>query len=74
MTGSQSTVVNMPLPEDDPQRRRPDIAKAQQLLDWSPRTSLTDGLRTTVDWFAAALQAEPEPVRSAKGEARATAG
>jgi UDP-glucuronate decarboxylase len=69
MTGSRSAVVNMPLPEDDPQRRRPDITKAQQLLGWTPRMALPEGLRATVDWFAA-LQAEPEPVRPVRAEAR----
>ncbi|RKK04198.1 NAD-dependent epimerase/dehydratase family protein [Pseudoroseomonas wenyumeiae] len=73
MTGSRSAVVNMPLPEDDPQRRRPDIAKAEQLLGWAPRTPLTDGLRATVAWFAA-LQAEPEPARSTLNETRLSAG
>jgi UDP-glucuronate decarboxylase len=73
LTGSRSSVVNMPLPEDDPQRRRPDITKAQQLLGWAPRTSLTDGLRATVAWFAE-LQAEPELARSRRSEARIAAG
>jgi UDP-glucuronate decarboxylase len=72
MTGSRSAVVNMPLPEDDPQRRRPDITKAQQLLDWAPRTALPEGLRATVNWFAA-LQADREPARAARGEARISA-
>lgn len=73
LTGSRSTVVNMPLPEDDPQRRRPDITKAQELLGWAPRTALSEGLRATVNWFAA-LEAEPEPARPARGEARLPVG
>ncbi|MBC9177349.1 UDP-glucuronic acid decarboxylase family protein [Pseudoroseomonas ludipueritiae] len=73
ITGSRSTVVNMPLPEDDPQRRRPDITKAQQLLGWAPRTALAEGLRATVAWFAA-LQAEPELARPVLNETRVSAG
>jgi UDP-glucuronate decarboxylase len=53
LTGSSSDVVFRPLPVDDPRRRRPDITKAKQLLGWSPRTSLQQGLRATIDWFEA---------------------
>jgi UDP-glucuronate decarboxylase len=53
VTGSQSEVTYQPLPVDDPRRRRPDIGKAEQLLDWRPRTSLVTGLRATVAWFEA---------------------
>lgn len=38
-------------PEDDPVRRRPDITRAQQLLGWTPTTTLKTGLRATVAWF-----------------------
>jgi UDP-glucuronate decarboxylase len=53
MTGSASPVVQRPLPEDDPRRRCPDIAQARRLLGWSPRVPLGEGLRRTIDWFAA---------------------
>lgn len=53
ITGSTSEVVYQPLPTDDPRRRRPDITKAQQLLGWTPKTSLVEGLRATVAWFEA---------------------
>ena len=52
MTGSRSTVVEQPLPEDDPRRRKPDISRARELLDWEPRVKLRDGLRATIAWFA----------------------
>jgi UDP-glucuronate decarboxylase len=53
VTGSCSEVVHQPLPVDDPRRRRPEIAKAEALLGWRPRTSLVAGLRSTVAWFEA---------------------
>ncbi len=52
MTGSQSRVVNLPLPEDDPRRRRPNIDRARDLLGWEPRVPLQQGLEATAAWFA----------------------
>jgi UDP-glucuronate decarboxylase len=57
-TGTASEVVFLQLPTDDPQRRRPDISRAQSLLGWSPQVPLTQGLPRTVKWFAAHLKAE----------------
>jgi dTDP-glucose 4,6-dehydratase len=51
MTGSTSTVVYRPLPEDDPKVRRPDITRAQTLLGWEPKVDLRTGLTTTIDYF-----------------------
>lgn len=51
LTASPSEIVFHPLPEDDPQRRRPDITKARTLLGWEPRVPLHEGLRLTVEWF-----------------------
>lgn len=51
LIGSQLPIEFQPLPSDDPKRRRPDIAKAKQVLDWEPRVSLEDGLRETVEYF-----------------------
>jgi dTDP-glucose 4,6-dehydratase len=45
------TIVFEPLPEDDPQKRRPDISKAKCLLGWEPKVSLDDGLRETLEYF-----------------------
>jgi dTDP-glucose 4,6-dehydratase len=51
LTGSASPIVHEPLPLDDPKVRRPDIARARALLDWSPVISLDEGLRRTIDYF-----------------------
>lgn len=51
LTGSTSEIVARPLPEDDPKRRRPDIARARALLGWEPKVGLREGLRETIRWF-----------------------
>jgi UDP-glucuronate decarboxylase len=51
LTGSRSEILFKPLPLDDPSRRCPDISRARELLDWSPKVSLEDGLRRTIDYF-----------------------
>ena len=51
MTGSKSEIVHQSLPEDDPKRRQPDIAKARAILGWEPRVTLEEGLRQTVAYF-----------------------
>jgi UDP-glucuronate decarboxylase len=51
LTGSQSRIVHRPRPQDDPQQRRPDIARAQELLGWKPRTMLKEGLVSTIAYF-----------------------
>jgi len=51
MIGSSSPIERRPLPQDDPRRRRPDIALAKHYLGWEPRTKLADGLRPTAAYF-----------------------
>ena len=51
LTGSRSRVVHMPLPQDDPRQRRPDISQARALLNWQPATRLQDGLQRTIAYF-----------------------
>jgi len=57
LTGSTSTLVERPLPEDDPQQRQPDIALARELLAWEPKIPLEDGLKETVDYFKGVVAA-----------------
>jgi len=52
MTGSRSKLIYLPLPQDDPTQRQPDISLAKEILDgWSPGTDLESGLEKTIDYF-----------------------
>jgi len=51
LTGRTHEIVHVPLPEDDPRQRRPDISKARALLGWEPRVALDEGLQKTVQYF-----------------------
>jgi UDP-glucuronate decarboxylase len=51
ITGSRSAIVHRPLPQDDPRQRRPDISRAQELMEWAPKTTLRAGLMRTVAYF-----------------------
>ena len=55
LTGSTSTIVFKPLPEDDPQVRQPDISKAKELLGWEPKVNLELGLKKTIEYFRSKL-------------------
>ena len=55
VTGSKSELKFEPLPEDDPTRRLPDIAKAHALLDWEPQISLKEGLHKSLAYFNSKL-------------------
>jgi UDP-glucuronate decarboxylase len=55
LTGSRSTLAYRELPEDDPQRRCPDISLAQRQLGWTPKVALRDGLMQTVAFFESLL-------------------
>jgi UDP-glucuronate decarboxylase len=48
---SSSTLIELPLPSDDPTQRKPDISQAQKLLDWSPKIELEEGLDQTIPYF-----------------------
>ncbi len=58
LVGTTLDLVHLPLPQDDPARRRPDIRKAQAGLGWTPTVSLPDGLRRTLEWFASTTPAQ----------------
>jgi UDP-glucuronate decarboxylase len=50
-TGAKAKIVQKPLPQDDPTRRRPDISLAKDKLNWQPKVPLQEGLQKTIDWF-----------------------
>jgi UDP-glucuronate decarboxylase len=51
ITGSKSKIERRPLPQDDPKQRRPNIEKAQQILGWTPKVQLKEGLTRTIEYF-----------------------
>lgn len=51
-TNSNSEIIYIPLPEDDPRQRKPDISKANSILNWSPNIGLDFGLQMTIEYFA----------------------
>jgi dTDP-glucose 4,6-dehydratase len=57
VTGSSSKIRYEPLPQDDPKQRRPDIGKARRLLGWEPKIDLRSGLKMSLAYFRAAVQA-----------------
>ena len=51
LTNSKSEIIYKPLPNDDPQQRRPDISKAKEKLNWEPKVGLETGLSKTIEWI-----------------------
>jgi len=51
LTGSSSKLIHLPLPQDDPKQRRPDISLAKAKLEWTPKVRLEDGLKQTIQYF-----------------------
>lgn len=56
ITGSSSELKFMPLPQDDPQQRQPDISLAKEKLDWEPKVKLQEGLQKTIAYFDQVLK------------------
>ena len=56
LTGSNSKMINKPLPPDDPKQRQPDIGRAKEHLDWEPKIALRDGLTKTIAYFDGLLK------------------
>jgi dTDP-glucose 4,6-dehydratase len=55
VTGSRSEIVRMPLPPDDPTRRKPDITRARTLLGWEPKIPLREGLKLSLEYFRSSV-------------------
>ena len=62
LINTPSVIIHRELPPDDPGRRRPDITRARELLDWQPTVPLETGLKETIPYFAARLKQENIPV------------
>ncbi|MBX3166735.1 MAG: SDR family oxidoreductase [Candidatus Eremiobacteraeota bacterium] len=56
LTGSNSPLIECPLPQDDPKQRCPDISRAYEWLGWRPMVSARDGIKRTCDYFEGALR------------------
>ena len=56
LTGAASGITYLPLPVDDPIRRKPDISLAEKILGWYPRVEIDDGLKITIDYFRRELE------------------
>jgi len=56
LTGSKSKIIFQPSLQDDPERRRPDITLAKEILGWSAKVTLEEGLRKTIDYFDTLLR------------------
>lgn len=54
LTKSRSPFQSLPLPQDDPRKRRPNIAKAKDLFGWEPQIGLEQGLKNLIGWFSSA--------------------
>jgi UDP-glucuronate decarboxylase len=63
LTGSRSRLEFRPLPENDPMQRQPDITRARETLDWTPKVPLDEGLRRTIPYFEALLGGAQRPRR-----------
>lgn len=68
LTGTRSGLAYLPLPDDDPRQRRPDIRKAQEHLGWRPSVPLVEGLRHTIEYFDRLLSIGQETVTCAAAE------
>lgn len=58
LTGSKSKINFLPLPEDDPKKRKPDITKAKKILAFQPQVNLEEGLKKTIEYFKGRLEAD----------------
>jgi dTDP-glucose 4,6-dehydratase len=55
VTGSKSEIARVPLPQDDPKQRKPDITKAKALLGWEPKIELREGLERSMEYFSSVV-------------------
>jgi len=63
LTGTSSSVIYEPLPQDDPKQRRPDITRARQMLGWEPKVPVRDGVARTIEYFRSLTETGRTPAR-----------
>lgn len=68
LTGAHSPIVHRPLPQDDPLQRRPNLARAFNLLGWAPKVPLEDGLKPTIRYFRSELRRAQKGLRAREGD------
>jgi len=56
LTKSNSRIVHLPLPQDDPKQRNPDLRLAKNLINWQPNVSVRDGMQATIEYFKTIVQ------------------
>ena len=71
MTGSKSKLAYLPLPQDDPKQRRPDITLAKECLKWQPTVTLRDGLHHTIAYFDRLLSGADAAANAIRSSAKA---
>jgi len=59
LVGSDAGIRHLPLPEDDPKVRQPDISRASKILGWTAEVTLRDGLARTIDYFRRLHETRP---------------
>ena len=64
--GREIKIKHLPLPQDDPKQRKPNIERAKKLLGWEPKVPLADGLKKTVEYFRQVVS--PTATNVAKGD------
>ena len=68
MTNSKSKIVHLPLPQDDPKQRKPDITEAKAQLGWEPKVPLKDGLEKTIAYFPSTCFLRPARAQGRCGQ------
>ncbi|MEB8387401.1 SDR family oxidoreductase [Rhodobacteraceae bacterium KMM 6894] len=78
LTGSRSNIIRMPLPQDDPTQRCPEISQAKSVLKWQPTIELQEGLERTIAYFDTCLSNPtrqiPMPIFSSTQKTNSTVG
>ena len=64
LTGTKSSIISEPLPQDDPKVRKPDITRARTMLGWEPKIPLREGLVRTIEYFRGLMGTERMAPRS----------